>query len=63
MNEYDIVIVGAGPGESLAAKEAAERGLKTVFFNSRIIHIVDSLPRTRESVENGPLRQKYLRCS
>ncbi len=32
MKEYDIVIVGAGPGGSLAAKEAAERGLKTIFF-------------------------------
>lgn len=32
MKEYDIVIVGAGPGGSTAAKEAAERGLKTIFF-------------------------------
>ncbi len=32
MNEYDIVIVGAGPGGSIAAKEAAERGFKTIFF-------------------------------
>ncbi len=32
MNEYDIVIVGAGPGGSTAAKEAAEKGLKTIFF-------------------------------
>ena len=32
MKEYDIVIVGAGPGGSLAAKEAAEKGLKTIFF-------------------------------
>jgi digeranylgeranylglycerophospholipid reductase len=29
---YDIVIVGAGPGGSTAAKEAAEKGLKTIFF-------------------------------
>ncbi len=32
MKEYDIVIVGAGPGGSLAAKEAVERGFKTIFF-------------------------------
>ena len=32
MNEYDIIIVGAGPGGSTAAKEAAEKGLKTIFF-------------------------------
>ncbi|TFG31770.1 NAD(P)/FAD-dependent oxidoreductase [Candidatus Thorarchaeota archaeon] len=32
MNEYDIVIVGAGPGGSIAAKEAAEKGFKTIFF-------------------------------
>jgi flavin-dependent dehydrogenase len=32
MNEYDIVIVGAGPGGSTAAKEAADKGLKTIFF-------------------------------
>lgn len=32
MKEYDIVIVGAGPGGSTAAKEAAESGFKTIFF-------------------------------
>jgi digeranylgeranylglycerophospholipid reductase len=32
LKEYDVVIVGAGPGGSLAAKEAAEKGLKTIFF-------------------------------
>ncbi|MFX0029538.1 MAG: NAD(P)/FAD-dependent oxidoreductase [Candidatus Hermodarchaeota archaeon] len=32
MNIYDIIIVGAGPGGSVAAKIAAERGLKTIFF-------------------------------
>ncbi len=32
MNDYDIVIVGAGPAGSTAAKEAAEKGLKTIFF-------------------------------
>jgi len=32
MNDYDIIIVGAGPGGSMAAKTAAEKGLKTIFF-------------------------------
>ncbi len=32
MTEYDIIVVGAGPGGSIAAKVAAENGLKTVFF-------------------------------
>ncbi|MCK5238165.1 MAG: NAD(P)/FAD-dependent oxidoreductase [Candidatus Thorarchaeota archaeon] len=32
IHNYDVVIVGAGPGGSTAAKEAAESGLKTIFF-------------------------------
>ncbi|MHA1132020.1 MAG: NAD(P)/FAD-dependent oxidoreductase [Candidatus Helarchaeota archaeon] len=32
MTDYDLVVVGAGPGGSVAAKVAAENGLKTVFF-------------------------------
>ena len=32
MKEYDIVIVGGGPGGSMTAKVAAEKGLKTIFF-------------------------------
>jgi flavin-dependent dehydrogenase len=32
MKTYDIIIVGAGPGGSMAAKTAAEAGLKTIFF-------------------------------
>ncbi len=32
MTTYDIIIVGAGPGGSMAAKCAAEKGLKTIFF-------------------------------
>jgi flavin-dependent dehydrogenase len=32
LKEYDIIIVGGGPGGSSAAKLAAEKGLKTIFF-------------------------------
>ncbi|MHA1802943.1 MAG: NAD(P)/FAD-dependent oxidoreductase [Promethearchaeota archaeon] len=32
MNQYDLIIVGAGPAGSMAAKTAAELGLKTIFF-------------------------------
>jgi len=32
MEEWDVVVVGAGPGGAMAAKTAAEKGLKTVFF-------------------------------
>jgi electron transfer flavoprotein-quinone oxidoreductase len=31
-SKYDVVVVGAGPGGSLAAKTAVEMGLKTVFI-------------------------------
>jgi flavin-dependent dehydrogenase len=32
MEKFDVVVVGAGPGGAYAAKTAAEKGLKTVFF-------------------------------
>ncbi|NHJ14810.1 MAG: NAD(P)/FAD-dependent oxidoreductase [Candidatus Thorarchaeota archaeon] len=32
VHKYDVIIVGAGPGGSIAAKEAAEKGLKTILF-------------------------------
>ncbi|MGP3667139.1 MAG: NAD(P)/FAD-dependent oxidoreductase [Candidatus Bathyarchaeota archaeon] len=32
MKKYDVVVIGAGPGGSLAAKTASEAGLKTVIF-------------------------------
>ncbi|MFC1942020.1 NAD(P)/FAD-dependent oxidoreductase [Chloroflexota bacterium] len=41
MNEYDVVIVGAGPGGSSAAKMAAERGLMTIILEE---HTVIGIP-------------------
>ena len=32
MNEFDVIVVGAGPAGSAAAKAAAERGIKTVLL-------------------------------
>jgi len=32
VQNYDVVVVGGGPGGSIAAKEAVEKGLKTIFF-------------------------------
>ncbi|NVM54861.1 MAG: NAD(P)/FAD-dependent oxidoreductase [Candidatus Helarchaeota archaeon] len=32
MKDYDLIIVGGGPGGSIAAKVAAEKDLKTSFF-------------------------------
>lgn len=32
MKKYDLIVVGGGPGGSIAAKTAAELGLKTIFF-------------------------------
>lgn len=32
MKKYDLIIVGGGPGGSVAAKTAAESGLRTIFF-------------------------------
>jgi len=32
MKKYDLIVVGGGPGGSIAAKTAAESGLKTIFF-------------------------------
>ncbi|MHB8894843.1 MAG: NAD(P)/FAD-dependent oxidoreductase [Candidatus Geothermincolia bacterium] len=32
MKKYDLIVVGGGPGGSIAAKTACELGLKTIFF-------------------------------
>ncbi len=35
MTDYDVVVVGAGPGGSIAAKTAAERGLNVLLIEKR----------------------------
>jgi geranylgeranyl reductase family protein len=37
MNDYDIIIIGAGPGGSAAAKIAVENGYSTCFFDKESI--------------------------
>ena len=39
MNDYDIVVVGAGPGGSIAAKTAAEKGYNTCFLEKEEISV------------------------
>ena len=41
MNEYDIVIVGAGPAGSSAARVAADKGMKTILLEE---HPVIGIP-------------------
>ena len=36
MENYDILVVGGGPGGSIAGKTAAEKGLKTIIFERGI---------------------------
>ena len=35
MNEYDVIVVGAGPAGSSAAKAAAERGCRVILLDQR----------------------------
>ena len=34
-SEYDVIVVGAGPGGSIAAKICAESGLRTLLLEKR----------------------------
>jgi ribulose 1,5-bisphosphate synthetase/thiazole synthase len=34
-SEYDVIVVGAGPGGSIAAKVAAENGLSVLLLEKR----------------------------
>ena len=34
-SEYDVIVVGAGPGGSIAAKVAAENDLKVLMLEKR----------------------------
>ena len=33
--EYDVIVVGAGPGGSIAARVAAENGLRVLLLEKR----------------------------
>ena len=35
MIDYDVIVVGAGPGGSMAAKTCAERGLDVLLIEKR----------------------------
>jgi digeranylgeranylglycerophospholipid reductase len=39
MNDFDVLVVGAGPGGSIAAKQAAENGYKTCLLEKEKISI------------------------
>jgi len=34
-SDYDMIVVGAGPGGTMAAKVAAENGLRTLVLEKR----------------------------
>ena len=51
--EWDVVVIGAGPGGSLTAREAARRGLKTLLIETR------AFPRPK--VCGGCLNPRALR--
>jgi len=34
-NKYDVIVVGAGPGGSMTAKTAAEKGLNVLLIEKR----------------------------
>ena len=34
-SEYDVIVVGAGPGGSIAAKVAASKGFRTLVLEKR----------------------------
>jgi digeranylgeranylglycerophospholipid reductase len=61
MVEYDIVVVGAGPAGSSAAKTVAERGLKTVLIEEHTsigipVHCNGGIPPTLSSVARSVLK-------
>lgn len=75
MAKYDVCIVGAGPGGSMAAKVAAQAGLKTVFFErSRVAGEKNSsgcglgqrwwrdFPEIMEAVSHMPTHRKVTHC-
>ena len=42
-SEYDVIVVGAGPGGSIAAKICAENGLRTLLLELQRIRTVLSM--------------------
>ena len=75
MQKYDVCIVGGGPGGSMAAKVAAESGLKTVFFErSRVAGEKNSsgcglgqrwwrdFPEVMETVSHLPSHREITHC-
>ena len=51
--EYDVVVIGAGPAGSLAAREAAERGLSVLLVEKR--QEIGSPVRCAEGVRRGDI--------
>jgi flavin-dependent dehydrogenase len=37
MNRFDVIVIGAGPAGSTCAKACAEKGLKTLLLEKRIL--------------------------
>jgi digeranylgeranylglycerophospholipid reductase len=62
MVEYDVVVVGAGPAGSCAAKAAAERGAKTILLEEhRIIGVPSHCAGVLHSNDRTDILEEILR--